>query len=298
VDERVGDQIAAMPGVRDVDGAIFTAILMPEAGGFFVVEGYEPNGFSIKRFTIVEGEALSGNHQIILGRFMADALNKHPGSTLELGSVRFRVVGIFESRVAWEELGGVMSLRDAQVFAGRPRKVSLFGVQMADPADAAALAERINATYPGVHAALAGEFAEQMPDMQTSREMVDGISILTIVVGGVGVLNAMLMSVFERTREIGVLRAVGWTRWAVMRMILQESAILGLLGGLLGIAVSFAMIGLSELQPLVGTMMKPVWDWDVYVRAIGIALALGLLGGLYPAFRATHLSPIEALRYE
>ncbi len=298
IDERIGAKIAAMPEVRDVDGMIITGILMPEAVGFFLVEGYEPNGFAIQRFKITEGKPLSGSHQILLGNFMAEALNKRPGDSIDLSGVRFRIVGIYESRIAWEEMGGVMSLRDAQVFAGRPRKVSMYGVQMVDPAGAAALAERINTSFPGTHAALASEFAEQTPDMQTSRQMVDGISFLTILIGGVGVLNTMLMSVFERTREIGVLRALGWPRRAVLGLILQELAILGLLGGLLGIAIAFGLLGLAALQPLVASMVRPVWDWDIYARAIGIALMLGILGGLYPAYRATRLSPVEALRYE
>jgi putative ABC transport system permease protein len=208
----------------------------------------------------------------------AETMNKHPGDTISLSGVRYRVVGIFESRVSWEEMGGVMTLRDAQVFAGRPHKVSMFGVQLDDPAAAPDLTERINQEYPGIHAALAGEFADQMPDMQTMRQMTDGISLLTILVGGVGVLNAMLMSVFERTREIGVLRALGWRRRAVLGQVLQEAALLGLLGGILGILVALGLVALGQLEPLVASFMQPVWEWDIFVRAIGVALALGLLG--------------------
>jgi putative ABC transport system permease protein len=137
-----------------------------------------------------------------------------------------------------------------------------------------------------------------MPDFEASEGMMGGISILAIVVGGVGVLNTMLMAVFERTREIGVLRSLGWGRRAILGMILRESLLLGLIGGLAGILIAFGLVQLMSIAPVVGDYLQVVWEWEVFVRAIAIALLLGLLGGLYPAFRATRLQPVEALRYE
>ena len=108
----------------------------------------------------------------------------------------------------------------------------------------------------------------------------------------------MLMAVLERTREIGVLRALGWRRRRVLGMIMRESALLGILGGLVGIGIAFSIgYGLSR-TPLVGDALTLVWELDIFVRAIGIALALGIFGGIYPAVRATYLQPVEALQYE
>jgi ABC-type antimicrobial peptide transport system permease subunit len=298
IDERIGDKIAALPEVESVSGVIFTAVMLPDSGGFFILQGYGPNEPAVRRFRILEGVPLSSNHQIILGRSMADALKKAAGDTLDLSGVRFRVVGIYESSISWEELGGVISLRDAQIFVGRPHKVTMYAVKVHDPAAAGDLVDKINASYPDAHAALSGEFAEEMPDFQASNGMLGGISVMAIFVGGVGVLNTMLMAVFERTREIGVLRALGWRRRAILGMILREALLLGLLGGAAGIAIAISLIELSKAAPMVGDMFGAQWTWEIFARAIGIALALGVLGGLYPAYRATRLQPIEALRYE
>ncbi len=298
VDERTGDKIAALPEVKSASGMIFSAVMMPEAGGFFILQGYNPNEAAIQRFKIVEGNPLSGNHQIILGRTIADTLKLGVGDNLDLSSLRYKITGIFESGISWEELGGVISLRDAQSFAGRPRKSSMYAVKLNDPSQAEGVVTKINNQFPDVHAALAGDFVEQLPDMESSEAITNAISFLAILIGGVGVLNTMLMAVFERTREIGVLRALGWRRRAILSLILKEALLIGLLGGIAGIGTALLMIFLLQQVPMVGSYLTPIWDWEVFVRAILIALMLGLLGGLYPAYRATRLQPVEALRYE
>ena len=191
-----------------------------------------------------------------------------------------------------------MTLRDAQIMIGRPRKVSIYSIKLNDPTKANEIVEKINREYPDIHAALAGQFAEQMPDMQNSQGMLDIISFIAILVGGVGVLNTMLMAVVERTREIGVLRALGWRRRAILSMILKEALLLGLLGGFLGIIISFGLDYVMSHIPMLGSALTVVWEWDIFIRAILIALLLGMVGGLYPAYRATQLQPVEALRYE
>jgi putative ABC transport system permease protein len=229
---------------------------------------------------------------------MAETLGKEVGDVVEVGGSRFRVSGIFETGVAWEEIGGVITLRDAQSFLGRPRKVTMLAVKVVQPDLAEQVVVNINRQYPSVLASLSGSFAEQTPDMKMSNYLLGGISVLAIAVGGLGVLNTMFMSVLERTREIGVLRALGWGRDRVMLQIVQESLIMGLVGGALGVTFAFLLTSLLQLLPAVGEALKPLWHWAQFVRAGGIALALGVLGGLYPAFRATHIKPIDAIRYE
>jgi ABC-type antimicrobial peptide transport system permease subunit len=298
VDERYGDKIAALSEVAFVSGMNFTATFLPDTGMIFMMIGYGPNEYAVRRVNVVEGERITGNHQVMLGRMMAEALNMEVGDTIEIAGSRYKVTGIFESGVSWEEMGGIFSQRDIQAYMGRPRKVGIYMVKAHDPAQAEALVEKINREFPEVHAALSGEFVEQMPDMNNVNVMLGSISFLAIFVGGVGVMNTMLMAVMERTREIGVLRALGWRRGRILRMIMTEALLLGLLGGVLGIGVAFALAYSLNYVPLYSGILQSRWDLDIFVRAISIALFLGLLGGLYPAFRATRLQPVEALRYE
>ena len=298
LDERIGEKIAVLPGVMHVSGLGFSGAILPDSGTIFIMFGYAPNEYAIQQFSIVEGDALVSNRQILLGRMMANSLNKTIGDTIEVGGSRFKVVGIYESGSAWEEMGGVVTLRDAQAFMGRPRKVSMYMVKVAEPNLAAGIVSRINEEFPDVHASLSGEFVEQMPDMQNVEGVLAAISFLAIGVGGIGVLNTMLMSVLERTREIGVLRALGWQRRRVLGMIMNEALLLGLAGGVVGIFVAFGLTFLFSSVPMFGEFISPEWDLVIFARALGVAIVLGIAGGLYPAYRATRLQPIEALRYE
>ena len=121
---------------------------------------------------------------------------------------------------------------------------------------------------------------------------------LAIVIGGVGMMNAQLMAVYERTREIGVLRATGWRRSRVLRLILGESIVVCLAGGLLGILLGWlllraALSGDGDDGHRTGRLSP-----GLVAQALLVVLVLGLVGGLYPAWRASRLLPVEALRYE
>jgi putative ABC transport system permease protein len=276
----------------------FSATFDPNTATLFIIQGLAPNEYRIQRLNIVDGERLTSNHQIILGSMVADGMRKGVGDTVEIGGYRYRVVGIYESDSAWMEMGGVVTLRDAQTFVGEPHKVAMYMVKIHDPTQAREVVEVINAQFPEVHASLTGEFAEQMPDFEAMDAMMAAISFLAIFVGGLGVMNTMLMAVLERTREIGVLRALGWSSRRILGMILQEAVLLGILGAVTGILIALGLGLLFTKTPMVGDMLTPIWEIDIFIRAIAIALFLGVLGGIYPAIRATRLQPVEALRYE
>ena len=121
------------------------------------------------------------------------------------------------------------------------------------------------------------------------------IAGISLVVGGIGIMNIMLVSVTERTREIGVRLAVGAQRWDVLRQFLIEAGIISLLGGSLGVLAGYAMTTtLENVTRVIETYTAP----RVIVYALIMAIATGVISGLYPAYKASRLDPVEALRYE
>jgi len=297
IDERVGARFAARPDVEAVSGTIITAV-NAEKMGMLIVFGYHPRAFAIRHFHIVEGEPLTGRHQAIVGRQAAEQMGLQVGDTLRLLSSNFRVAGIYETGLAYEEIGVVIGLREAQSLIGKPHQVMYYGIKLHDPEQAEAVRDELAAAFPEIDFALTADLAESLSDFRTMEEMVGTISFLAVFIGGLGMLNAMLMSVLERTREIGVLRALGWRRGRVLGMILQESLVLGAVGGVCGILLGLGLTGLLVLATGMWGAIEPIYTVQLFVQAIVVALVTGVVGGLYPAWRATRMRPVEALRYE
>lgn len=297
INEKIGRQIASTPGVESVSGIVFGALTLDEMP-FFLLFGYAPYEPAINHFKIVEGRGLQGNREIMLGRKALEGLKTQIGSVIRLGDVGFRVVGVYETGISYEESAGVMSLRDAQALTGKPRQVTFYGIKVKDPAQAEAIRQQLAAALPDIDISLASSFAENMPDMKSMNVMMWGIGLLAIVVGGISMMNTMIMSVYERTREIGTLRAVGWRRRRVLAMVLKESIVLSLLGTLVGFGGAIVMLWLMQFIPAWGDFVILAVSPNLLTLTLVIALTLGAIGGLYPAWRASNLSPVEALRYE
>jgi putative ABC transport system permease protein len=152
--------------------------------------------------------------------------------------------------------------------------------------------------YPEALVSLSSEFAGRTDSKAQLDAFTAAIGLLAMLVGGIVVANTMMMSIYERTREIGTLRALGWPKRRILGQVVQETLWLCLLAGVLGsISGVLMMWGVGKI-PIADTVMAASWDANTFVQAVGMALLVGLLAGLYPAWRATRLQPVEALRYE
>ncbi|HOU12990.1 MAG TPA: ABC transporter permease [Anaerolineae bacterium] len=297
IDEDIVRRIGLSPGVQAAEGFLTGYTTLGDLP-FFIVFGYQPRGRSIRTFPIVEGAPLSTNRQIILGRVAATNLRKRVGQTVRIFDSTFKIVGIYETGVAFQDGGGVVTLRDAQNLFGQTRKVSFLGVWLQQPEQADIVKQDIEARFPQVSLGQASTFTENLVDMQMMKASTWGIALMAIVVGGLGMTNTMVMSVIERTREIGVLRALGWRRRRVLGMIVRESATLSLLGGMAGTLVGVLLGYALNLHPLMQGYFRMEYSVGLFAQAFGVALVLGVIGGVYPAWRASNLQPVEALRYE
>ena len=297
LDERIVRQIQAMPQVKAVSPMVMGFVMTPELP-LFIINGLDPNSAAMSHYVLTEGRRVQRPNEILLGKGAAVSYDLGVGDTLTLYNTRYKIVGLYETGVAWEESGGVMALQETQRLLNRPRNVSFIFVDVHDPADAGAVQAAIDRRFPEARSSVSSEFAQNTDDIANMQGMAAGIGLLAMIVGGLVVANTMIMSIYERTREIGTLRALGWAGKRIVRQIVEESLLLCLLSALIGSLLGVGLLSGLTTIPGVGNMLKPVWEPSTFVQAIALTLFLGLLGGIFPAIRASRLRPVEALRYE
>ncbi len=290
--------VASTAGVLSVNANV-TGASSTGPGGFSV-QGIDSNKLSLEGIDSVNGTFYTNgsSNQLILGQTAAKSLNKTVGSTITIFGSNFTVTGIYQTGNFITDGGAFMSLNTLQNLTSNDGKISDIAVNVTDNANVTTVSQAIQNAYPNQLTATTA--ADQANRINQSLGYVNtaslAISLLAIVIGGIGIINVMIMSVFERTREIGVLKAVGWRSSRILTMILGESIILTLTAAVVGIVVG--VTGVYALLPLIGSGFQPELTVGILLRALGIAFLVGVIGGLYPAYRASRLPPTEALRYE
>ncbi|MBI5564002.1 MAG: ABC transporter permease, partial [Chloroflexi bacterium] len=302
VDAQVIDDVAALPGVREATGLIVGNVAAPNTPYFFVF-GYDPASFAFERFRLVDGVPLGatrrsagGGREIMLGKQAADALKLGVGDVLRLTGGSFKIVGIYNSGNGFEDAAAILALSDAQQLLQKHRQVGAVQIKVDDPREIETLRARLEKQYPRLSVSQSGDVADQAQMVQYIQAFAVAIAALAVLIGGVGMTNTVMMSTFERTREIGTLRAVGWQRRRVMIMIFGESVLLGVLGGVIGCALGSGLMALVSANSALGFIQGNV-TLDLIAQGLITAIVLGAIGGLYPAWRAAQLLPIEALQY-
>lgn len=271
-----------------------------------IVNGWPLDCRQFRELEYIEGRRLEAGekNKANIGHVLAQNLGKKVGDKIELYAEEFEVVGIFKSFSVYENGCVVVLLDELQRLMDRPGQVTGFLVDVApvddDPGATqeriTAVSQKIEALSSKLNVTRTQDFVENVEQIKLGRSMAWIVSAIAVFIGSIGVLNTMVMSVIERTREIGTLRAIGWKRQRVMRMILWESVILSLGGAVLGVILAIllmrALSNLSWTSGLIAGSTSP----GVIFQGVAIAVLVGVLGAIYPAYRAAGLSPMEALR--
>jgi putative ABC transport system permease protein len=295
--ESVRDDIAMLPGVTEANATLMQ-MLSVEAAPMMVVYGREWGSFTWDSFAIVEGRLPRDENEpaVVLGKLAAEVLRKKTGDRLPVEGMDFTVVGIVDGASVLENGAINMALPRFQEAAGYEGRANFVNVRVAAGADRVALCASIEERHPGLRAVVADEVVGTSQGFRLARAMSWSTSLLAIIVGVLGVMNTMLMSVFERKHEIGVLLALGWQRSRIMALILCESASMGFVGGVVGVGLGALTLFFLEMTPYVRGFLEPDLGWGLAVRAVLIAVLVGVVSGLYPAWRSSRLSPSLALQ--
>jgi len=290
--ESLAAKVGNYPGVRDVARLKLFASTTRES---FFVFGLDPSEFVWRRLVILDGHA-PGPSEALVG----DGRHLHVGDELQVTKARrFRVSGIYHSGDGFEDDGAVVPLHVAENLAARPREITTVAVAVRPGDSTADVAKRLERRFPGTVAVT--EPSQAIEVDTSSRLIVDTgwiISLLALIVGGIGVTNTMALSVFERVREIGILRAVGWRAWRIGALIVGEALAIALVA--LGVGLGLGVLAAHAFSDHTSTsgLVAPDFTAGVFAWGLAFALAVALIGAAYPTWRAVRLTPIEALRRE
>jgi putative ABC transport system permease protein len=313
IPQQAGEQIRRIPGVYAVSPGLMDLVAFEEANLTSVpIQGWTADSFLFNGLKILDGRKLEEGdvRGVMIGSILAKNLGKNAGDTLEIPGARgqFTVVGLYESFNIFENGSLIMLLSTLQTIMDRPDQVTGFQVVLDAVPEKKELIDRvrreINALHSpkgrlwGIEATPTADYVKSTSQIRMAQAMAWMTSAIALILGAVGVLNTMIMSVFERTREIGILRAIGWRKGRVVRLILYESLLLSVFGAMTGIVVAVVLTRALSWWPLVNGFIKGDVAATVVIQGFFIALAVGLLGGAYPAYRGAHLPPTEALRHE
>jgi putative ABC transport system permease protein len=295
-DNRV-DEISKINGIKQAAG-IYTSSRMVD-GNQLGLAGINNKDLNMLGAKITQGNTYADDkNELMLGKLAAEKMKKKVGDTVSLSGNEYKITGIFETGNKELDAIAALPLKKIQVMDENEGKVHFIYVKITSGADLNTVSQSVQNAYPGELTTIAS--LEDYQRANGGLEMVEtastAISLLAIVIGGIGIINTMIMSVFERTREIGVLKAVGWKSRRILGMILGESIVLTLLAGIVGIVLG--IIGIEAIIRLSDTAMVLSFTPSLALKALGIAVIVGIIGGIYPAIRASRLPPTEALRYE
>ena len=290
------------------------------------VDGITPDYDEVRNYKTSEGEFISEEQYLgyasvaVIGPETADKLfGRHEGlvgETVRISGQPFRIIGVLESKG-----GGAFGSQDdaikiplttarSRVIRRSGDRVDLLMIEAADAASVGRASEEVAQILRTRHRNEIGKddftIFSQSDFIQTAQTItgvltifLGGVAAISLLVGGIGIMNIMLVSVAERTREIGLRKALGARRRDILVQFLAESSLLSLIGGLIGILFGWLIaLAVGRIAVATGNAFAPAVSLNAIILATLFSTAVGLFFGIYPANRAASLEPVEALRYE
>ena len=265
----------------------------------FSLYGAKKDDLSIVGISNVNGSIFNEDeNELIVGKNLADEENYTIGDKIDVYGNEFKITGIYETGSIFYDSAMYTSLSKLQNLTDNEDKISSISIKIKKDANLTTVNDKIKNEYNDtLNTITTEEMAQTIDDtLDMINSATTAIEALAIIIGGLGVINTMMMTVFERTREIGVLKSVGWTKKRILAMIMGESVVLtiisGIIGSILGVLAVFILFKVN------GDNMTLIFNINIFIKAFIVALSVGIIGGLYPAIKASRLSPTEALRYE
>jgi putative ABC transport system permease protein len=295
----VAADIARLPMVAHADPVLF-GIVSSADHPIITCFGVTPDDARIRNATWISGNRANfarNSDDVVLGSRAADFLGARLDSRVPIGHGTFHVIGILKTANGFEDGGVFMPLSSAQTFFHKEGS-SVVTIKLRRKEDASTFKAMIRQNYPNMIALEDAEFSRSYSQFKILKATAWAVGGCGLILGGLGVANTMIMSVFTRIREIAILRVNGFSNTQIAAMIFGESSLVSAFGAFAGLLIGSAgLITLKHVPALDGYVDASIKPLIVLIVVV-LALLTGVAGALYPAVYAMRIRAVEALRFE
>ncbi|MCX7990613.1 MAG: FtsX-like permease family protein [Proteobacteria bacterium] len=303
LDDTVSEKIRNFKDISLISPILVTQLPNQIHNKIDLVYGMEMSHLkNIKPQWNIKGSIPDNDEGLILGSEVFDHMKVKIGDTYSYGDKKFTITGVLEKTGSQDDAFIYIPITALQKMLNKEGKVTALGVKVLYPEKLTEIIEKLSNEIPGIQIVTMNQVMNSISSLASSAKILSlSVAIIALIISAVGVMNSILMTVFERTQEIGMMRAIGAGRNDIFKIIITETILLTTTGGLAGLIISNIGSGLIEdfvrkFMPYVPAGKILLFDYKIALFSLIFSIFVGVVSGLYPAYRASKVSPIEAIK--
>lgn len=305
LDTSVMKEIMNAKGIELVSPILVSQLPNREKNRIDLIYGMDMSHIrKIKPTWIIKGDIPYGKDEIVIGSEIAKHDNIKIGDSVTYSAVKrsFKVSGILEKTGSQDDAFIYMPIKTAQEIFNKHDGATAIGVRVSETEKMNAVTEELSKNVPGIQIVTMGQVINSLLSLASSAKVLSlSIAVIAVLISAFGVINSILMAIFERTQEIGMMRSMGASRLDIFRLTIEETVVLTASGGIAGIAAANVGSGAIEIfvrrfMPYVPSGNMITFDFWLAALCLVFSIIIGITSGLYPAWKASRIMPIEAIK--
>ena len=299
---QIAEKIRQMPEITDSESLLISHKKLYGKDSIFIIG--MSNSESIRRkfgFRVVEGRPFrTTTKEVIIGEKMAQIYGLSSGDTLELDELNsFTISGVYASWLNFLNAGVMVDIKQAQFITEKPDQSNLLFLTLSDPTRTSEVVSAINGQYPAMRAIDSLQFPDHLGPIKSMFYFSRIVSVFTLSIAVVVLLTSLSMAINERTKEVGILRAIGWPRRLIIAVVTLESLVLSVTAGFIGYCLSYPAIqALKHKFSSIQMYFPDSPDLDIFINVMLMCVLISLVSSVFPAVHSARIKVVKALRYE